>query len=77
MSKKPFIPILNSSQLSGRRYFPESKTLDLKFKRGDVYSYFEVEQETYTGLVNSESPGAYFHKKIKTQHTYVKQSNGI
>ena len=54
-----------SSAIERARYDPEMATLDLWYKGGDRYSYFEVPPEIYAGLREAPSAGEYVNREIK------------
>lgn len=43
----------------------DAGTLDVKFKTGDKYRYFEVPHFYYEDFLNADSKGKYFDQKIK------------
>ena len=53
-------------------YDPETLTLELVFRRGGVYHYFDVPQETYQRLMSAPSRGIYFDREIKQKFRYAK-----
>jgi hypothetical protein len=61
---------LNSSNLSSADYDPWSATLTIVFHGGRVYLYHHVPPAEYSGLVNANSHGKYFHKHIKDHYAY-------
>ena len=56
---------IESSHLTEARYNKESRELEIKFRNGYHYLYFEVPESVYKGLMESESKGSYFHRFIK------------
>lgn len=65
------IPVV-SSNLVSVKYDPKHETLEIEFKRGAVWAYFGVSQETYTALTMTLSKGAFFHKHIKSKYACKK-----
>jgi len=61
MDRRP----LKSSNVKSVGYDPDSRTLEVEFHNGDVWSYKPVPPEHHAGLIAAESPGAYFHTHIK------------
>lgn len=62
-------PQLESSQIAGYCYDDDSKTLALKFVKGGIYTYKNVDRDTYLTLASidftkTESLGAWIHKNI-------------
>lgn len=65
---------VTSSNIEKIRYHSGNQTLEIMFKSGDVYQYFDVPQQIYEGFVNPPggSHGKYFHANIKGQYRYAK-----
>ena len=57
--------VLDSSLLAAVTY-SEHATLDVAFRSGAVYRYFAVPARVVEGLLTAPSPGAYFHRQIRT-----------
>ena len=66
------MPELRSSNLASAEYDVQTRALTITFKSGSAYTYSEVEQATYEGLLTAPSPGAYFAQHIKDQHSFTK-----
>lgn len=62
------IPV-SSSNLSSVAY--DSGTLEIQFKNGRYYRYFNVPESVYLGLLTAPSKGRYFHRHIKTAYPYT------
>lgn len=56
---------VQSSNLLSIGYKEEQSLLEVQFKGGSIYRYFDVPQETYAGLMAAPSRGKYFHANIK------------
>ena len=57
---------LDSSMLDAVDYDDVLHVLHVRFNgRGEIYSFQEVPEDMYKGLMESTSKGAYFNKKIK------------
>ncbi len=50
----------------------ESSTLEIEFKEGSVYQYFDVPKAIYDQMMNAESKGKYLAAHIKGFYRYVK-----
>ncbi|MBM3862233.1 MAG: KTSC domain-containing protein [Verrucomicrobia bacterium] len=61
---------LNSSDLKWAEYDDWSGTLTIGFHSGGVYEYYSVPAWQFSGLINAESHGRYFHQNIKGQYRY-------
>ncbi len=66
------MPALRSSNLASADYSPETRTLSITFKSGSTYSYADVDQGTYDGLLSATSPGKYFSENIRDTFTSTK-----
>jgi KTSC domain len=56
---------LDSTILGWARYSPQDHVLELGFRTGKVYIYFDVPLHSYQGLVRAESKGRYFNLHIR------------
>jgi len=61
-----------SSTLDSSIYFLDRQVLLMTFKSGTTYEYKEVDSQTYTDFVLSESHGSAFNKLIKSKFTAKK-----
>lgn len=57
------IPV-QSSTLASVGYDPESQVLEIEFKSGSVYEYFEVPMSVHRALLNAPSLGKFFNQHI-------------
>ena len=58
------IPV-SSSNLASIGYDSQSLTLEIEFKDGSVYQYFDVPDNMYEDLMQAPSKGKFFHAYIK------------
>jgi hypothetical protein len=56
---------LKSSNLDAAHYDEPSRTLHVRFKSGQTYSYAGVPPHHHSNLMNADSPGGYFAKHIR------------
>lgn len=63
---------VSSSNINSIGYEAESGTLEIEFRSGGIYQYFNVPQAVFDELVNAASCGSYFHEYIKKQYRWVK-----
>ena len=56
-----------SNAISQVRYSYATEVLEIEFTHGEVYSYYQVPEFVYQGLINSPSPGRFYHSHIKSQ----------
>ena len=64
---------VDSTALASIGYEPESRTLEIEFRSGSVYRYFEVEQEVYERLLVATSRGRFFSRHIRDRYPYVRE----
>ena len=58
------VPV-TSSTVASVGYDASTLTLEVEFKKGGVYQYFDVPQTVHVALVAAESVGAYLDANIK------------
>jgi len=61
---------VDSSNLQSVGYDEESQTLEIEFKNGSCYQYFDVPPYIFDALVNADSPGGYLAENIKGSFRY-------
>jgi hypothetical protein len=62
-TENKWIPV-ESDMLEYVRYNEKARHLDVIFRTGDKYRYFDVPPFEYEGLMSAESLGKYMHKRI-------------
>jgi lysyl-tRNA synthetase class 2 len=60
-----------SSVIRSADYDPETGTLDVAFRTGRHYRYFDVPESEYGGLITASSAGAYFNTHIRDQYDFI------
>ena len=55
-------------------YELDTQTLEITFRKGGVYHYFKVPQETYQNLMSAASLGTFFAEEVKDRYSYQKIS---
>jgi hypothetical protein len=63
---------VSSSNIESVGYDSISLTLEVEFKRGGVYQYYEVPSDVYEGFISAESLGSYLHHSIKNNFSVSK-----
>jgi hypothetical protein len=58
---------LQSTSLKAAEYQPPNALLEVEFRTGDVYRYFEVPASIYQELLEAESKGRYFNQHIRNR----------
>lgn len=61
---------VRSSDLRSVGYDLNSSTLEIKFRSGGLYQYYNVPMSVYDGLMSASSHGKYFHRNIKGKYRY-------
>jgi len=56
---------VESSNLASIGYDAKNEILEVEFKHGGVYQYFDVPESIYDDLMNASSHGQFFDKNIK------------
>ncbi len=59
-----------SSAMERAKYDPAARTLDLWYRGGDRYSYFDVPAEQYEQLLVAPSAGEFVNTHIKPHYRY-------
>jgi hypothetical protein len=67
----PLVTYFESSAVDWARYHPDSRTLEIQYKGGDRYSYFELPERVYRELRQAFSAGEYVNLEIKPNHRYA------
>lgn len=63
---------VSSSNIASVGYDSTSATLEVEFKDGSVYQYFDVPAHEAEGLVNAGSVGSYLAAHIKGVYRYAR-----
>jgi hypothetical protein len=56
---------IESSVIASMGYQADQRILEIEFRSGDIYAYFEVPEEEYTAFRNAESKGTYLNSVFK------------
>lgn len=56
---------VESSNIKSIGYDEIMNILQVEFKNGSIYNYFDIPKIIYTNLINAESHGKYLDKYIK------------
>ena len=63
---------VDSSNVESVGYDENSSTLQVEYKNGGVYQYFDVPEEVFIGLRDTDSVGRYLNANIKGTYRYSK-----
>lgn len=61
---------VNSSDIRSIGYL--GNTLEVEFRSGGIYQYFNVPQSVYFGLMSAPSHGRFFHSNIRDRYGYIR-----
>jgi len=56
--------------LAAVAYVPETGTLYLRFRSGEIYAYFNIPEDQYQAFLQAESRGRYFLSLIRGRFRY-------
>jgi len=59
---------VQSSVLESVGYDPGDKILELEFREGGVWNYFNFPKPTYKRFISAESLGSFFVRRIKGKY---------
>ncbi len=65
------IPV-NSSNVAEIGYDSTTMTLEVAFRNGTVYQYFDVPETVYQELMRAGSVGQFLNQNIKNNYRYAK-----
>ena len=65
------VPV-QSSNVAEVGYDPTTMTLEVAFRNGTVYQYFDIPEILYQELLHAESVGKFLNTQIKNNYRYVK-----
>ncbi len=63
---------VSSSNVASVGYDASSLTLEVEFKDGSVYQYFDVPEAVYQEIIRASSVGKFMHANIRNQYRYTK-----
>lgn len=61
---------LDSSSLASAGYDAATAVLEIEFREGGVYQYYEVPASVHQELMAAESHGTYFVRNIRPSYPY-------
>ncbi len=59
-----------SSNIAAIGYNQETRTLEVEFRDGAVYEYYDVPPNEHAALMNAASHGKYLHTCIRDRYRY-------
>lgn len=63
---------VESSNLASVGFDAKNEILEVEFKHGGVYQYFDVPENVFEELMNADSHGKYFSANIRNDYEYQK-----
>ncbi len=63
---------VDSRNVESVGYDENSSTLQVEFKNGGMYQYFDVPEDVFIGLRDADSVGRYLNANIKGTYRYSK-----
>jgi hypothetical protein len=63
---------VESSNIASIGYDAESLTLEVEFKKGSVYQYYDAPSSIYDEFLASSSKGTYLYDSVKRQFRCAK-----
>ncbi len=61
---------LTSSSLASVGYDPDKRVLEIEFRDGQVYEYFDIPESLFTELLEAESSGRSFNVNIRDRFRF-------
>jgi len=56
---------VSSSNIASVGYDKKTSTLEVEFKGGGIYQYYNVPATVHAGFLSAESVGKHFHANVK------------
>jgi len=69
--------LVDSTTLASAGHDAASATLELQFRSGAVYRYFDVPGAAYQSLLGASSKGAYFNQNIRGRYLYQRMRSTL
>lgn len=63
---------VSSSTIDSVDYDDSTLSLEIMFKNGTLYQYFDVPRNVFEGLLSAGSQGQYFNAHIKGHYRYAR-----
>ena len=61
-----------SANINRISYYPDTKTLEVKFKNGAIYQYDDVSEKLWEQAQKAPSIGIFMNQNIKGVHSFKK-----
>jgi len=63
---------VESTNLAAVGYDADSSTLEIEFRNGSVYQYFDVPSFVVDDLISGESAGSYFYSNVRGVYRFAR-----
>ncbi len=63
---------LDSSNVASAGYDDQTCTLEIEFRNGGIYQYFDVPRPIYEQFIGAGSPGSFLHQQIRGVFRYAR-----
>lgn len=63
---------VESTNVASVGYDPSTMTLEVEFRNGSLYEYFDVPEREFQQLVSASSIGTYLNQNIKPFYRYAR-----
>jgi lysyl-tRNA synthetase class 2 len=67
---RPQRAAVTSSSIASLGYAAVQRVLDIEFRRGAVYRFFDVPEKVFSELLDAQSKGLFFNARIKDHFPY-------
>lgn len=64
--------LVSSSNLRSVGYDPATQAMEIEFKSGAVYHYYDVPPAIHAGLMKASSHGSYSHQQIRNRYKDIR-----
>jgi hypothetical protein len=63
---------VSSSNIASIGYNASTLTLEVEFRDGSIYQYFDVPENVYQEFMQASSKGQFLHANIKNNYRYTR-----
>ena len=64
--------LVSSSNVASVGYDSNSMTLEVEFRNGGIYQYFDVPEQVYNELMQASSKGEFLSNQLKGHYRYAR-----
>lgn len=68
---------VDSSVIATVGYAPKSKVLEVEFRTGFIYQYYDVPRRAVEALLSAKSIGSYFNRYIRDKYRFAEVGSAI